>query len=34
MSEETLQYKGWRPIRPHKPDFDAEVPVEPTRFFD
>lgn len=34
MSEETLQYRGWRPIRPHKPDFNAEVPVEPTRFFD
>ena len=36
MSEETLQYNGWRPIRPHKPDFGAaaDAPVEPTRFFD
>ena len=33
MSEE-IRYNGWRPIRPHRPDFNAEEPVEPTRFFD
>jgi metallo-beta-lactamase class B len=31
---EKVQYNGWRPIRPHKPDFDAETLCKPTRFFD
>lgn len=31
---EELHYNGWRPLRPHKPDFDADVPCKPTRFFD
>ena len=34
MGEETIRYNGWRPIRPHRPDFDAQVPCKPTRFFD
>lgn len=34
MTEEALQYRGWRPIRPHKPDFNAEELVPATRFFD
>lgn len=29
-----LQYRGWRPVRPHKPDLDAETPCKPTRIFD
>ena len=31
---EEIRFNGWRPIRPHKPDFDAEAPCKPTRFFD
>ena len=34
MPEQSLRYSGWRPIRPHKPLFDVEEPVQATRFFD
>jgi len=35
MENKELRYKGWRPIRPHKPmDFSDNTPCKPTRIFD